>query len=102
MVVRAKLQIITQIAKTNGHKSQASFHSSKKLAAGASFHAQLRPVLLFNLAIQAVSSLLFVWPFIIIGLVVTITGAHHECATSDPYHFEAHAVDLKFYFILWH
>ena len=60
MVLRAKLQIITQNAKTKGHKYQASFHSTQKLAAGALSHAQLRPVLLFKLAVQAVSSLLFV------------------------------------------
>ena len=47
MVVRAKLQIITQNSKTNGHKSQTSFYSTKKLAAGALFHAQLRPVSYF-------------------------------------------------------
>ena len=59
MVVRAKLQIITQSAKTNCHKSQTSSHSTKKLAAGALSHAQLRPVLLFKLAVQAVSYVLF-------------------------------------------
>lgn len=37
MVVRAKLQIITQNAKTNGNKSQAEWNSSKNRPQGHRF-----------------------------------------------------------------
>ncbi len=51
MVVRAKLQIITQNAKTKRHKSNTTFHTIEKLAAGALFHAHLRPNSLFLFAV---------------------------------------------------